>query len=208
MVERDPNDWRAVMGLANSLLGLSQPEAALEFYTRAAELSAQSFEVHFNRAAALAALGRTEEAIQSLRRGLALEPGHIDARLRLAALLAQQGRFGEAIACLRAGLELSPGEARLTQALALHLSSAPEAALRDGREALRLMQSFEARDPMAKAVRLDTMAMARAEMGDFEAALESGRAAIAIFEELGEQDWAREARERLALYERKEAYRE
>ena len=200
VVERDPNDWRAVMGLANVLLAGGQAEAALARYERAAALAPGEFEVHFNRGVALAASGRGREAIDSFAAALALQPASVSVRLQLVGALVAAGRHAEAIRALREGLGLAPAQPQMTQALAFHLASAPDAADRDGREALALMQGFASDDEMMRAVRLEALALAQAETGDFESAQAGTRAAAELLEALGQSEWAAELRSRLELF--------
>jgi hypothetical protein len=73
----------------------------------------------------------------------------------------------------------------LLQALARLLAAAPDAGVRDGAEAVRLVQRLLARQPNPGAPAAEAAAMAYAEAGDMSTALAWQRQAIAAAERSG-----------------------
>ena len=81
-------------------------------------------------------------------------------------------------------------------------ATAPDHALRDGSQALEVARQLVSDTGGAQPAYLDTLAAAQAEVGDFEAAVESSRAAIARFDASGRRAEMPPAfEEHLALFE-------
>lgn len=208
VVERDRNDWRAVMGLANVLLSSGEIDEAIDTYSRAAEIAPTAFEVQFNFGVALEAANRAPEAIDAYGAALAIDSSQHSARMQLVALCVRQHLHARAIALLRTGLELSAGHPQMIQALAFHLASAPRSEDRNGREALTLMADFVATDEITRAVKLETTALILAELGNFQQASDSNAEAARKLDALGEAAWAAELRKRDALFQAGKPFRQ
>ena len=157
--------------------------AAITLLDRALELSPDLAWAHYGRAHALlrhkSLIKRWELAREALQRALALDPGLIGARRLEAWMLAQEGLIPSArraldawLASTRADLRVSRAEraeAEVDLALLRVLDGDPEGAQ-------ELCQALEG-EPMARSRRLAVLAVAAAEMGALEEALESARRA-------------------------------
>lgn len=168
-------------------LELQRPEAA-EAHTRLARLlrrrelfdeslahSRQALEADprsvpalADAAVALASRGRLAEAAPLYRRWVELDPEDPKPRLPFAMALVLTGQQYEAKEVLLAAVASFPDDERLADLLARHLAAAPDPSIRDGRRALELAERAMARAQTPE--RAETLAMALAETGQFEAA--------------------------------------
>src|SRR5206468_2337635 len=115
------------------------------------------------------------------QKALALAPTNANLQFRTSlALVALGGRAPEAASHLREAIRLQPGWPPPMNTLAWLLATSPEPSVRNGAEAVRLatraLELTGGRDPNL----LDTMAAAQAAAGDFGAAAETERHAIAL----------------------------
>ena len=110
-------------------------------------------------------------------------------------------RYGEARDRLLEGRQLFPDRLEFTGALARLYATAPEAQVRDGGRARTLAQELVQRRKSADAQ--ETMAMALAEVGEFEAAASWQREAIAAAAGAGHHELAVRMADNLRLYQRR-----
>lgn len=114
--------------------------------------------------------GRYDEAAKALERAISLDPEDQDLRFAHATALLLAGHHATARRALVDGIQTLPTSAPLKHALARVLATAPDAETRDGRRALELaMQVFQAQPSIDHA---ETVAMALAELGRFDEAIE------------------------------------
>jgi len=119
--------------------------------------------------------GRREDALQSFAASLALKPDDLSVHQQYVEGLIELRRFGEAIVGLRAAIAEAPSPLGFEQRLAWLLSTAPDAADRDGARALELAERIARSVPSA--LTMSVLAAAQAETGDFDAALATAREA-------------------------------
>jgi tetratricopeptide (TPR) repeat protein len=119
---------------------------------------------------------------------------------------ADLGRYSRALASYEEALRLDPEDFDALNELAWHLATCPDAGIRDGRRAVELASRACQSDLGISAAYVDTLAAAHAEAGDFEAAAESERQAIAMLPQ-GDAESA-PYRLRLEMYKAKKPYRE
>ena len=131
---------------------------------------------------------------------MAIDPGYAEARSNLGASLAMQGK--EAIAHYRNALKIDRDGVMAHATLALLLATGPEAALRNGGEAVehaeRLVRLCGATRPEVLTVLADAYAEARR----FPEALTTARQALELAEQQDSCARADALRQRIALYER------
>jgi len=104
----------------------------------------------------------------------ALDPDHPDVATslgNLALLFDAQGRYAEAIRFYQASLETLPDQAGVLNNLAWLLATCPDAALRNGREAVRLATRACELSKYTQPLLIGTLAASQAEAGDFQAAI-------------------------------------
>ena len=143
--------------------------------------------------------GRLSEALGQYDQASKLDPRRVDATLGVAQTLAGLRRYQEAKDRLFQATAAYPDEPKIAQALARLLASAPDARVRDGRRALKIVQTLLKRSASTELG--ETLAMAFAELGQFDQAVRVQRDVIAANERAGLPDAALEMAANLKLYE-------
>ena len=136
----------------------------------------------------------------------ALDPRAADAAFGYAWALIDLHRYGEARDRLREDVQQYPNRPEFVHALVRLLTAAPDAAVRDGQQALVLMRGVLAREPRGVEVG-ELMAMTQAELGQYGEAVTWQREAMAAAERLSRPDLVRRLNETLARYEHRQPCR-
>jgi tetratricopeptide (TPR) repeat protein len=191
-------------------LGLLEQEggdwaAAVERFTLAVRSEPDFGDAHFALAEALRRTGRASESLAHYERVLTLNSAASQARFGYAMALVRLRRFADARRWLTDASSLHPEQAGFPHALARILAAAPDAGVRDGRQALALVQPLMTAQSGPSLH--ETMAMTYAELGDFVAAASSQERAIATARRAGQEDAAARMQDNLALYRRGEPCR-
>lgn len=182
------------------------PELARGHYQRAVELDPTRTEARFELAGALAREGRYGEAAEHYGRVVEAWPDHAGARLAEGTALVLAERHGEARRRFEAALERFPEERRLLLALATLLAASPDPEVRDGRRALELARAVHRASPGVDSA--EALAMAHAELGRFEEAVEQQRRALEGARAAGLEPLMPRLERWLAAYRRGEPCRE
>jgi tetratricopeptide (TPR) repeat protein len=191
--------------LAALLEGRGLPAEAAEHYRRAAELDPESVSAHRGLAGLLGRQGRFGDAAGHLERVVELEPENVEARFGRSMALIFGERYADARRALEADLAAVGEAPPLVHLLARLLATSPEPSVRDGELALKLaVHAFRQQGSLD---RIETVAMAWAEAGNFEHAVEWEQRAVNIAERRGRHDVAERARSRLAALRRGEPIR-
>jgi len=150
--------------------------------------------------------GHAAESLSQYTEAAALDPRAPDALLGCAFTLVDLHRYREARDRLREGVQQYVNRPEFVHALVRLLTAAPDAAVRDGREALALMQAVLAREPRGVEVG-ELMAMTQAELGQYGEAVTWQREALAAAERLSQPDLVRRLTETLTRYEHRQPCR-
>jgi tetratricopeptide (TPR) repeat protein/Tol biopolymer transport system component len=177
---------------------------ALPPLRRAAELDPQDAAAQYNLGLALLRGSSFDEAVAHFQRALALDSRNPQTHNDLAVALAQKRRFEEAAAHFREAIMIDPGFAQAHSNLAWLLATSPAAAVRNGGEALKVAARAVDLSRGRDASMLDALAAAYAEGGRFQEAVETARRAL----ELAPQPLVPALKARLAMYQRREPFRE
>jgi tetratricopeptide (TPR) repeat protein len=192
------------LGIVLSLEG--RDVEAVRWLRAAVRADPSYLEGRLQLADALRRTGMVAESLQHYDEVIRLDPRMSDASFGCAMALVRLGRYRKAMARLTEGRERHPGERRFTHAMARLLASAPDAAVRDGKQALALTQELQ-----ATGVSIDlaeTIAMASAEVGRFKEAADWQRQVIAtVRENAGDPRRVEALLATLARYERGEPSR-
>jgi Flp pilus assembly protein TadD len=129
-----------------------------------------------------------------------LDPQDATTHFQWALALAAEHKFGEAIAQYRAALRVKPDFANALNNLAWLLSSNPDAALRNGSEAVQLALRACAITQTNDAIKIETLANACAEAGRFEEAVSWARTASEVALAHGQTNVAQQNLELQQLY--------
>jgi tetratricopeptide (TPR) repeat protein len=143
-------------------------------------------DAHYQLGNALMRSGDYEAAAAQYARVVALQPQRLPARLLEALALIAEGRHTAARERLEAALGINPDDPMLQHVLARLLAAAPDPRVRDGRRALAMASRLleRTRDPSDG----ETMAMAFAEIGDFEQAVSGQRGLVEFARQRGRDD--------------------
>ena len=193
--------------LANALMQQANPEEAIRHYSRALEIEPDFVEAHLHAGNSLMGLGRHAQAEGHYARVVELNGGHAFARYMQAMALIRLGRYQSARSRLEEGRRTLPGDIDITHALARLLAAAPDSNVRNGPLALQLLQEvFQARKEVSFE-HVETLAMAFAETGQFQRAVQMQQAMIEDVSRGGRMDLAQMLQENLGRYRQGQACR-
>jgi tetratricopeptide (TPR) repeat protein len=162
--------------------------------------------VYKNRAAVNDALGKFDEEISDWTLGLRLGPGDATAYAIRGHAYYAKGQFGKALVDYREALRLERTNDLAYNNLAWLRATCPEAAMRNAVEAVDAGKKACELTGWSNWTRIDTLAAAFAEAGDFKQAARYERQAVGMEGPNKEEVEGMEGR--LLLYERQKPYRE
>ena len=152
------------------VLNLSgQHAGAIEHFAAAVKYQPNYLEARLALADALRSTGRLQESLAQFARIVELDPSLAEAWVMYARTLVVLKRYREARDRLNEARRTHPGDPELTDLLVRLLAAAPDDRLRDGRQAMALMEELLKSSPPID-VR-EPMAMTLAELGQFEEAV-------------------------------------
>jgi Tfp pilus assembly protein PilF len=186
--------------LGNALLKKGQTDEAISQFQEAARLKPDSATIHYNLGIALGAKGQTDAAISQFQEAIRLKPAYPEALGTLAGTLDSQGKYAEAIRHYQAALKAQPDQEEVLNNLAWLLATCPEAAFRNGPEAVRLATRACELTRYGQPLLIGTLAAAQAEAGDFHAAIATAERATTLATALHLEEVAAKNRELIQLY--------
>jgi len=199
---------RAHYSMAALLERIGRDEEAIEQYTAALDVDSTFGAAHLKLAEALRRTARFELALSHYRRVMELEPS--TRRRTLTGPEAEDVRFGEAMALVRLGryaeardslitaMRIHPDQRAFPHALARVLAAAPDDQVRDGARAWELAKALP--DGHEHPAIFETMAMALAELGHFDLAIDWQRLAMSAAARAGQPEVAKQMAASLARY--------
>ena len=206
--ELKPDFAAARANLGGALAKLGRLDEALVQLRQALASDAGYAPAHYHLGLVLSRRGDAQGAIREWRSAIDLDPKYAEAHVSLGDALDAQGRTAEALSHWRAGLELQPNDAKALRRMAWALATSPDAAIRDGAEAVafavRALELSGGKDAQA----LDTLAAAYAEKGQFADAALTARRAQARAAQENQPALAQEIGARMALYEAGQPFRD
>ncbi len=197
----DPGSSEVYRNLAKVLANQKRFAQCLEACRRSLAIEPEDQDTRLMLSAAETYLADQESNLAALRAELEADPDSTATRLRLADLLDVLGHSKQQGELLRQGLERQPDSPALAEALARVFAESPDAALRDGPEALRLARRAADASPRPGARCLETLAAAHAEAGQFEEAIRAARQARELYTQAGDARSADDVMFRIGLYE-------
>ncbi len=206
-LELHPSSAETHAYLANALTQQDDPEGAIRHYSLALELKPDFLEAHLHVANSLMGLGRHAQAEGHYARVVALNGSHAFARFMQAMALIRMDRYQSARTRLEESRRALPDDIDITHALARLLSAAPDNGVRNGQLALQLLQKvFQAQQEISFE-HVETLAMAFAETGQFQRAVQMQQAMIEDVSRGGRLDLAELLQENLGRYRREQPCR-
>jgi Tfp pilus assembly protein PilF len=177
-------------------------------FGRALALNPKNVQALYGLGAYLVDTKRIAEGKRLLEEAIRLQPAYPEALGTMASTLDGQGRYAEAIRFYQAALKAQPDQDGILNNLAWLLASCPDAAFRNGPEAVRLASRACELTGYAKPLFIGTLAAAQAEVGDFPAAIATAERAAALASALGLEEVAARNRELIQLYRQGQPFHE
>jgi tetratricopeptide (TPR) repeat protein len=192
-----PDSAQGHFNLGTALTMAGRLEDSIAEYRKAIELQPDLATAHNNLGNVLFSLGRRDDAIRELQQAVRLDPKNAQAHLSVGLALRSTGDLAGAIGHYREAVALKPDWAPALANLAWLLASAPDAALRNPGDAVRLAEHAVALTNRRDAEALDVLAAAYAADGAFDRAVDTATDAIRL---AGDGPAATAIRQRQALY--------
>jgi len=197
-----PDFAKAHYSIGVLMASTGRDQEALERFSAAVKYDPGYVEARLLLADMLRHLGRLDEASRHYEQIVAANPRIPEAWLGSAMILVRARRYQQARDRLSEALKVDPDQPEVSNALARLLAAAPDDRVRDGGRAVDVMQPLVTRQPTAEM--LETMAMARAELGDYEQAAAWQRKAMDAAAQAGrENDIRQQMAANLELFERR-----
>jgi len=182
-ISLDSTQSKAYYNLGAISVANGQQALAEEQFRAALANDPRHRNAHLELAQLLRRTGRCREALEHFQRTLEITPGDIAARQHQALCHLYLGQYAAARTLLEDGLAANPDHLGFVDALARVLASSSEADVRDGARALRLAE--QALSLQRRTETLETLAMAHAELGQYQEAVAWQNEAIRTAEQRG-----------------------
>ncbi len=207
-VEKRPNNPRARLNYGIDLYDAGRLPEAERQLREAVRLKETSAAAHANLGPVLCALGQVDEGIWHLERALTLDPEYTTAHGNLGEAYASKGDRVRATQQFTRAVEVSPDNPFLLNRLAWLLATSPEDDVRNGPKAVDLAQHAVTLTSGRDLMSLETLSAAYAEAGRFDAAVSTGREALALAERQGNGAAAAQLAPRVLMFEERQPFRE
>jgi len=202
-----PDDARVHNDLAALLYMQADAEGAIAEARTALKISPWMAQAHFNLGVGLLQAGEASEAAAELEHTLEINPSFPagEEALAQAYLLARQENAS--LEHYRKAIELDPQSVNALVGAARILSSAAEAKLRNGAEAVKLAGRANELTNGADPTVLDALGAAYAEAGEFPRALQAAQHALQVATSQGNGELEQRIEARIRLYRENKPYR-
>jgi len=205
--ELEPGKAEGHYNLGVLLMDTGRPAEAAACFQQALELD-PTYEKARVQLAALAGRPAQRPTEAQLRRAIEAEPGNDRLYSELAGMLHARGDLAGAVDVLRQGVSRAADPAVISIELAWLLATTREDALRDGAEAVRLVEAVLDRLADPPPAFLDVYAAALAEAGRYDDAAEQATRAAQAASQAGEQRLAETIAQRAAAYRARRPHRQ
>jgi tetratricopeptide (TPR) repeat protein len=193
--------WKNYRALGRFYEARGDASAAERVYTDAEATVGPARDVLLTRSLLAFHSGDLAAADAHASRALAANPDDVDVWVILSEIAGRRGDADAALARAQEAWRRRQQDPSIALRLAWLLATTPDAARRDGTEALRVLASALPDPAQAGARELDVLAACQAASGRFEDAVQSARRALEAAREGGAEGYTDEIRARLALYE-------
>jgi tetratricopeptide (TPR) repeat protein len=194
--------------LANLLDDAGKPDEALAEYQQALRLDPIATPAHNNLGVLLAKLGRFDDAMKQYAESARLDPADWHAPYLTGKALLQQGRDTDAIPFFRKAVSLAPENLDVLIFVAQVLASDENPQARDGKTAFVIATKANALTGGYQPVMLDTLAMAYAELGQFDDAQTAAQDAVTLAKDYKMTNDVDIIQQRLELYKNRQPFRQ
>jgi tetratricopeptide (TPR) repeat protein len=176
----DPDSATTHFNVAVALSVAGRLDEAVVKYRLALQIQPDYAAAHNNLGSVLLEQGLGTQALSHLQEAVRLDSKNEEARYNLGRAHRALGDTAAAIENFRRALQLKPEVAAVMADLAWLLATAPEDALREGEQAVRLAERAVDLTRERDSGALDVLAAAYAEVGEFERAIERAQAALRV----------------------------
>jgi tetratricopeptide (TPR) repeat protein len=208
VLQLDPLRFEAWNDIAKLLYELNRSEEALPYCQRAIQLNPKHATVHNSLGLILVKLNRLDEAMAEFSLAAQLDTNYASPRFQRGKIFLKQGHGMQAMEEFHAALQLEPNNFPVLIYLARVLASDEDPQVRNGREALALAEQTISPASEPQMVALDTLAMAYAEAGHFDEALQAEQQAIVVAPTNSSAEDVALLQKRLQLYKVQQPWRE
>jgi tetratricopeptide (TPR) repeat protein len=199
VTRRSPGFAKAHYSLGTLLVSQGRVGEAVDRFAAAVKADPDYLAAEFQLAESLRRTGRAGESLAHYANVVKVDPRLPEGRLGYAMALARLGRYAEARKSLSEAARAFPDQSSLAQGLARLLSAAPDDRVRDGRQAIAITERL-----MKKPHGVDlyeAVAMALAELGEYDQATQWQRGAIDAAVKQRRPDLGERLAANLKLYE-------
>jgi len=175
-----PGDLYALNNLTLACLETGRAYLALRYADRLLRLAPAYPGVSGLRARAHRAAGALDAELKNVEKAVALSPKDAMAARHMADLYRRAGRLEDSMKYLGKAADLSPNDPGTIASMAWLLATNPDDGIRDGKRAVELAKRAVTLTESKVPQPLDILAAALAETGDFKAAVEAEKQALAL----------------------------
>jgi tetratricopeptide (TPR) repeat protein len=199
VVRRSPDFVKARYSLGVLMLTGGRESEGIEQLRAAVRFDPGYLEARLRLGEALRRRGRLQESLIQFEQTLEIDPRNAEGRFGFATTLIRLGRYQDARVQLIEGMQAYPRQPEFGRALARLLAAAPDDSVRDGAQAREMARRLlEQRQTIDLG---ETMAMALAEVGQYEQAAALQRDVMRAAAKAGRPDVVKQMAANLALYE-------
>ena len=202
----EPENARVQNGLGISLYVHGEKAEGLDHLRHALRINPLSVETHYILGRFLLEEGHPEQALSELNLAIQIRPHFAACEEALATGYDDLGKSAEALAHWHKARDIDPSRPSAAIGAAWLLATTPDPSLRNGAEAVSLVESAQGLASPDDANVLDTLAAAYAEDGQFSRAVALAHQALDLALKQANSKMASAIRARLALYEAGEPF--
>jgi tetratricopeptide (TPR) repeat protein len=201
-----PGQGAIHFNLGELFLATGRFEDAITNFQTALQFTPGRPEIYKDLGCAFVRNHQPEQAIIQFQNTFRLKPGDVETELELATTLMDNGQTSDAINHLYQVLALDPNSITALNNLAWLLATAPDTALRDGNEAVRLAEHACQLTEYKEAFLIGTLAAACAEAGRYNDAVATAERARTVALAQGQKEIAAKNERLLELYKSGRAF--
>ena len=204
----DPQNLQALFGQSAILVALGRQQEAMEPLRTVLETTTEPkalAEAHLMLGNLQAGQGEYDGAADDFTQSVSADPDNPQPQFGLAVALMMAERYPEALASLDKSATKFPDNVAMKHVLARLLATCPDESVRDGQRSRQLATEVMESSPGAE--HAQTLAMALAELGDFEQAANLQRQVITRIRETGSQEDTTIMQQRLEKFEQQQPVR-
>ena len=176
----EPDAAASHFNLGTALTVAGDYESAVLEYQRALAIRKDYAQAHNNLGSILLQTGNLPDALAHINEAIRLDPNNSQAHYNAGIATLRQGKQADTVMHLKRAVQLAPESPAALVDLAWLLAAAPQDSLRDPGLAIRLAERAVSLTNRKDAGALDALAAAQASNNDFERAVDTVNAALAL----------------------------